>query len=57
MGMTGIVAESARRVNEVGIAPAVQRRVIDFEAVINAADSIAILKLKAQGRLASNTHP
>jgi hypothetical protein len=67
-------AESAQRVIEFGIAPAVQQRVstlaeranegvltederIDYEALINAADFIAILKLKAQRRLTSNTHP
>jgi hypothetical protein len=67
-------AESAQRVIEFGIAPAVQQRVsalaeranedgltederIDYEALINAADFIAILKLKAQRRLSSNTRP
>jgi len=67
-------AESARRVIEFGIAPAVQQRVdaladranegvltdeerTDYEALINAADFIAILKLKAQRRLSSNSHP
>jgi hypothetical protein len=67
-------AESARRVIEFGIAPAVQQRVsvlaerandgvltederIDYEALINAADFIAIIKLKAQRRLDSNLHP
>jgi hypothetical protein len=67
-------AESARRVIEFGIAPAVQQRVsalaeranegvltederIDYETLINAADFIAILKLKAQRRLISNAHP
>jgi hypothetical protein len=67
-------AESAQRVIEFGIAPAVQQRVtvlaeranegmltederIDYEALINAADFIAILKLKAQRRLGSNPHP
>jgi len=67
-------AESAQRVIECGIAPAVQQRVsalaeranegvltederIDYETLINAADFIAILKLKAQRRLISNVHP
>jgi hypothetical protein len=67
-------AESAQRVIEFGIAPAVQQRVsalaeranegvltederIDYETLINAADFIAILKLKAQRRLISNAHP
>ena len=66
-------AESAKRVIEFGIAPAVQQRVnalaerandgaltdderTDYEALITAADFIAILKLKAQRRLTSNTH-
>ena len=65
-------AESAKRVIEFGIAPAVQQRVnalaqrandgaltdderTDYEALITAADFIAILKLKAQRRLTSNT--
>ncbi|MEO8097831.1 MAG: hypothetical protein ABI811_09030 [Acidobacteriota bacterium] len=64
-------AESARRVVEFGVAPAVQHRVnalaakanegslteaerADYEALINAADFIEILKLKAHRRLASN---
>jgi hypothetical protein len=64
-------AESARRVTEFGISPAVQERVselaeranggalseeerADYETLVNAADFIAILKLKAQRRLASN---
>jgi hypothetical protein len=67
-------AQSARRVIEFGIAPAVQQRVDllaeranegaltadelrDYEALINAADFIAILKLKAQRRLTSNDGP
>jgi hypothetical protein len=67
-------AESAQRVIEFGIAPAVQQKVgalaeraneglltederIDYEALINAADFTAILKLKAQRRLTSNGHP
>jgi hypothetical protein len=67
-------AESAQRVIEFGISPAVQQRVnalaekanegaltdderTDYEALINAADFIAILKLKAQRRLGSNAHP
>lgn len=66
-------AESAQRLVELGIAPAIQQRVnalagranegvltedeqTDYEALINAADFIAILKLKAQRKLASNTH-
>ena len=64
-------AESAKRVIEFGIAPAVQQRVNalaerandgaltddernDYEALITAADFIAILKLKARRRLTSN---
>ena len=63
-------AESARRVIEFGISPAVQERVSelaerangvlsedereDYETLVNAADFIAILKLKAQRRLTSN---
>jgi hypothetical protein len=64
-------AESARRVIEFGISPAVQERVselaeransgvlsdderADYETLVNAADFIAILKLKAQRRLTSN---
>ena len=67
-------AESAQRVAEFGIAPAVQQLVnalaeranegvltdderTDYEALINAADFIAILKLKAQRRLGSNAYP
>jgi len=67
-------AESAQRVIDLGIAPAVQQRVsalaeranegvltedeqTDYEALINAADFIAILKLKAQRRLSSNAYP
>ena len=66
--------ESAQRVIEFGIAPAVEQRVsalaeranegiltdderMDYEALINAADFIAILKLKARRRLTSNAHP
>jgi hypothetical protein len=66
-------AESAQRVIEFGIAPAVQEQVsalaeqanegaltederIAYEALINAADFIAILKLKAR-RLTSNVRP
>ncbi len=66
-------AESARRVVEFGIDPAVQQRVgelaeranqgvltederADYEALINAADFIAILKLKAQRRLTVNAN-
>lgn len=61
-------AESAQRVVEFGIAPAVQQRVnalaekanegaltdderTDYEALINAADFIAILKIKARRQL------
>ena len=61
-------AESAQRVIEFGISPAVQEKVellaeranrgvltdaerSDYEALINAADFIAILKLKAQRNL------
>ena len=64
-------AESAQRVAEFRIAPAVQERVdalaeqaneglltdderAEYEALINAADFIAILKLKAQRSLRSN---
>ena len=67
-------AQSAQRVIEFGIAPAVQQRVDvlaeranqgaltedelrDYEALINAADFIAILKLKAQRRLIPNAAP
>ncbi len=67
-------AESARRVIEFGIAPAVQERVnalgekanegvltdderTDYEALIDAADFIAILKLKARRQLIPNTRP
>ena len=67
-------AQSAQRVIEFGIAPAVQQRVNvlaeranggaltedelrDYEALINAADFIAILKLKAQRRLITNVDP
>ncbi len=67
-------AESAQRVIEFGIAPAVAQRVgalaekanegaltgderADYEALIDATDFIAILKLKAQRRLTSNIHP
>ena len=63
--------ESAQRVVEFGIAPAVQRRVdelaerandgvltdeerTDYETLVNAADFIAILKLKAKRRLSTN---
>ena len=66
-------AESAQRVVEFGIDPAVQQRVgalaeranqgaltederADYEALINAADFIAILKLKAQRRLTANAN-
>jgi len=64
-------AESARRVADFGISPAVQQGVellaeranegllsederTDYEAVVNAADFIAILKLKAERRLAND---
>ena len=58
-------AESAQRVIEFGIAPAVTQRVgvlvgderADYEALIGATGFIAILKLKAQSRLTSNLHP
>ena len=49
-------AESAQRVIEFGIAPAVTQRA-DYEALIDATGFIAILKLKAQSRLTSNLHP
>lgn len=66
-------AESAQRVVQLGIAPAVLNRVnllaekaneglltdddrADYEALVNATDFIAILKIKAQRRLASSTH-
>ena len=65
-------AESARRVVELQIAAAVQRRIDDlaehanegaltdeerseYEALINAADFISILKLKARQQLDSNS--
>ena len=48
------VDELAEKANE-GMLTEEERS--DFEALINAADFIAILKLKAQGRLASNAHP
>ncbi len=47
------VNELAERANE-GVLTEEERS--DYEALINAADFIAILKLKAQGRLASNAH-
>jgi hypothetical protein len=67
-------SESAQRVMEFGIAPAVQQRMdvfaeraseglltederTSYEALINATDFIAILKLKAERRLASNVQP
>ncbi len=67
-------AESAQRVIEFGISPAVEHRVsalalranegtlteeerTDYEALMNAADFIAILKLKAQRKLTSNARP
>ena len=67
-------AESAKRVIELGISPAVEQRVNDlaeranegvltdderaeYEALINATDFIAILKLKTKRRLASNPRP
>ena len=66
-------AESARRVVEFGLDPAVQQRVsalaeranqgiltegerVDYEALINAAYFIAILKLKAQRSLSANAN-
>ena len=49
-------AESAQRVIEFGIAPAVTQRA-DYEALIDATGFIASLKLKARRRLTSNLHP
>ena len=65
--------ESAQRVMNFGITPAVQQRVnqlaeranegllteeeqADYDALINAADFIAILKLKARRRLSASVH-
>ena len=66
-------AESARRVIDFGIAPAVQERLsvlaeranegelsdderTEYEALVNASDFIAILKLKAQRRMSLGDH-
>jgi hypothetical protein len=64
-------AESARRVTELRVSPAVEEKIsvlaeranegllsdeerADYEAIINTADIISILKLKAQRYLKSN---
>ena len=67
-------SESAQRLVDFGLAPAVQERMSalaekanegsltedernGYEALISATDFIAILKLKAQRRLSTSTHP